>query len=71
VINSLAQVTEINLLTNAATEQVLFASSRTRISLNKRNNFVRDANGSIIVNSQAVLHQEHHLTLYFLGKATI
>ena len=69
VINSLAQgATEINLLTNAATGTGIFAQVGQEFPLIKGTTFVRDANGSIIVNSQGLPSRTSSNSI--LGKAT-
>jgi TonB-linked SusC/RagA family outer membrane protein len=69
VINSLAQgATEINLLTDNATGTGIFAQVGQEFPLIKGTTFVRDANGSIIVNSQGLPSRTSSNSI--LGKAT-
>ena len=69
VINSLAAgASEINLLTDAATGTGIFAQVGEEFPLIKGTTFVRDANGSIIVNSQGLPSRTSSSSI--LGKAT-
>ena len=69
VINSLATgASEINLLTDAATGTGIFAQVGQEFPLIKGTTFVRDANGSIIVNAQGLPSRTSSNSI--LGKAT-
>ena len=69
VINSLAAgATEINLLSDATTGTGIFAQVGEEFPLIKGSTFVRDANGSIIVNSQGLPSRTSSSSI--LGKAT-